>query len=481
MNALLICNVGTRDVTCAALPKDQFTGERQWAQAALSRYTELRAEFALPIIGKALHYLADRQIALARVILIASDQPASVAGHFSLSDTVHSATLIARLLADGLAPYPPIAPDRIETWIIQDEHGRGGDPSDYDLALRFCERRLLALAQACPAHTAFLQVSGGTPAMTTALLIAGTEAFGGRTEVLAIPPHTAPIALTTGRRLLAAPLRATIQSNAATYAYAAAVRTLLEQEAIITDRLDPAAAKLLAPLLSYAHHRFNFDFASARRALDKAGPAGPWQAEFDELRAQVTEPDRVMRLAEVVHAAAARYQIGLYADFLTQVVRFEENLLRYLCLQRGARFRNRQRRLDDDGPFLDREWLRQRPFTLTRDRDPSRDLHADRAVLRELLEKLITERRERHHELLTAIDQLGELVKRRNELTHQLEGVQQIGLARAFAGPAAAPAAADRIVPHLQQVYEQACGQPLPASPYQRINALLDRLLRPPA
>lgn len=204
MNALLICNVGTRDVTCAALPKDQFTGERQWAQAALSRYTELRAEFALPIIGKALHYLADRQIALARVILIASDQPASVAGHFSLSDTVHSATLIARLLADGLAPYPPIAPDRIETWIIQDEHGRGGDPSDYDLALRFCERRLLALAQACPAHTAFLQVSGGTPAMTTALLIAGTEAFGGRTEVLAIPPHTAPIALTTGRRLLAA-------------------------------------------------------------------------------------------------------------------------------------------------------------------------------------------------------------------------------------------------------------------------------------
>ncbi|MCS6888740.1 MAG: hypothetical protein NZQ09_11065 [Chloroflexus sp.] len=479
MNALLICNVGTRDVMCADFPKANTT-ERQWAQEALARYDQLRAGFELPIIGKALHYLDQRQIALTQVILIASDQPAGMAERFRQSDTVHSAALIARLLTDGLAPYPPIAPERIVTWIIRDEHGRGGDPSDYDLTLRFCERMLAPLAQKYPGHTAFLQVSGGTPAMTTSLLIAGTEAFGGRTEVLSIPPQAAPVAINTGRRLLAAPLRATIRSNADTYAYAAAVKTFLEQEAIITDRLDPVAAKLIAPLLAYAHHRFNFDFASARRALDKAGPAGPWQAEINELRAQVTDPDRVLRLAEVVHAAAARYEIGLYADFLVQVVRFEENLLRYLCLQRGAIFRNRQRAIDADGSYLAREWLQRQSFSLARDRDPSRDLHADRSVLRELLEKLMAERQERNRGLLAAIDQLGELIKRRNELTHQLEGVQKSGLARAFAGPSARSEEADRIVAHLQSLYEQTCGKALPASPYQRINGLLERLLRQP-
>ncbi|WP_298402288.1 hypothetical protein [uncultured Chloroflexus sp.] len=474
MNALLICNVGTRDVRCDELPKTA-SRERQWAQTALAQYDELRTSFTLPIIGKALSYLAERGVVLTQVILIASDQPDTVT--FRDSDTVYSAAIIARLLADGLTPYSPLAPDQIITWIIQDEQGRGSDPSDYDGTLRFLERQLLSLAQRYPRHTAFLEVTGGTPAMTTGLLIAGTEAFGGRTEVLSIPPqpHAAPVALNTGRRLLAAPLRATLRSNADTYAYAAAAKTLLEQEAIITDRLNPVAASLLAPLLAYAHHRFNFDFLNARRALEKVQRAGPWQDAINELRAQVTQVDRSMRLAEVVHAAAARYEIGLYADFLTQVVRFEENLLRYLCLQHGARFRNRRGLPDDDGVYLAREWLQRQSFTLSRDRDLSRDLHADRSVLRELLEKLITPR----HNLLVSIAKLDNLVKRRNELTHSLEGVQKAGLARAFAGDAAHPSAADQIVPHLRQLYEQACGKTLPESPYRRINRLLASLLQP--
>lgn len=477
MEALLVCNVGNRDLDCTALPKR--TSERQWAQAALAQYDKLRTTFQLRIIAKALRYLAERNVILARVVLIASDQPVSVGEQFYQSDTVYTAQIIARLLADGLTPYPPVDPARIETWIIQDEHGTGCDPSDYDLTLRFLERRLLKLAAEYPKHTAFLEVTGGTPAMTTGLLIAGTEAFGGRTEVLSIhPTQPTPIALNTGRRLLATPLRATLLSNAATYAYAAAVRTLLEQEAIITDRLDPVAAKLLAPLLAYAHHRFNFDFTNARRALNKAEPAGPWQAEFTELRAQVTEPDRLMRLAEVVHAAAARYDIGLYADFLTQVVRFEENLLRYLCLQHGVRFRSRQYTIDEDGPYLDREWLQRQSFTLSRDRDPSRDLLVDRSVLRELIGRLSDLTDPRQQQLLKDIDQLGELVKRRNELTHNLAGVQKVGLARAFAGPDAASTAADEIVPHLKRLYKQACKQSLPPSPYQHINHLLAQLLR---
>ncbi|PMP73142.1 MAG: hypothetical protein C0184_16475, partial [Chloroflexus aggregans] len=173
MEALLVCNVGNRDLDCPTLPKQ--TSERQWAQAALAQYDKLRTTFQLRIIAKALRYLAEQSVTLVRVVLIASDQPVSVGEQFYQSDTVYTAQIIARLLADGLTPYPPVDPARIETWIIQDEHGNGCDPSDYDLTLRFLERQLLKLAAEYPNHTAFLEVTGGTPAMTTGLLIAGTE------------------------------------------------------------------------------------------------------------------------------------------------------------------------------------------------------------------------------------------------------------------------------------------------------------------
>jgi len=74
MNAILICNVGGRDVVSKAFPKDNI-GERTWAETVLARYHELYTTLRLPIIGKALQYLAERQIALDHVILIASDQP----------------------------------------------------------------------------------------------------------------------------------------------------------------------------------------------------------------------------------------------------------------------------------------------------------------------------------------------------------------------------------------------------------------------
>ncbi|WP_298814733.1 hypothetical protein [Chloroflexus sp.] len=477
MKAILICNVGGRDLVCATFARGKEP-ERMWAETALARYAELRPHFALPIIEKALHYLAIQQFELEQIVLIASDQSPQASEHFWQSDTIISAQIIQRLLSDGYRDFPPVDRERIAIWTIADECGQGADPSDYDQTLRFLERQLPALAERYPACSVFLEVTGGTPAMTTGLLIAGTEVFGGRAEVLSIHPRQPlPQAINTGRRLLAAPLRATLRSNAATYAYAAAARTFLEHEAIITDRLDPTAKGLIAPLLAYAHHRFNFDLVNARRALEQTHPSPQWQADIADLLAQVTNPDREARLAEVIHGASARYQIGLYADFLTQVVRFEENLLRLLCLQRDVVFINRQWQRDNDGAFIDRQWLNQRSFTLQRDRDPNRHLAADRSTLRELLRHLARERSESLADLFTAIDRLDALIKRRNELTHHLGGVQKIGLARAFAGPNAPASAADDIVPHLQKLYEHVCGKQFPPSPYQRINQLLDRLL----
>jgi hypothetical protein len=483
---VLICNVGGSDLICAGLPKER-RGERPWAEEVLARYDELHHLLHLPIIGKALRYLASIGIALDGLVLIASDQPTPAAGvsdrRFWESDTGPTAAIIARLLADGLFGLPAMPAEQITIWIIVDDDGIGADPSNYDLVLSFLERRLAVLAAEHATGPAFLEVTGGTPAMTTGLLIAGTEAFGARAELLSIHPRRErPSTVGVGRRLLAAPLRATICSSAAVFAYDAALQTLQEQRAAIADRLSPGALSVAEALLAYGFCRYNFDFPGARAAL-AALPTDetPWPEDLNALAHQVADPDRCDLLAEVLHGVAARYASGLYADFLTQLVRFEENLLRLLCLQRGARFLTRDGRVDDDdGSLISRTWLRTQRFTLKNDLDDGRDRASNRALLRELAELLATDRGEQIGELLEAVDRLRPLVYLRNDLTHSLDGARRTDLAERFSGRRGAPPErAAQIIPHLAGLYVSAAGRQLPPSPFMAINGLLDRLLRP--
>jgi hypothetical protein len=495
--SILICNVGGADLICAALPKDR-RGERAWAEEVLERYAELRPALHLPIIGKALDYLAARDALPAMVLLIASDQVPEAGQRFFESDTRTTAAIIARVLADGYGALPPFPAAHIASWIISDADEQGCDPSDYDAVLAFLERRLPELAVAWPQGSVFLEVTGGTPAMTTGLLIAGTEVFGARAEVLSVHPRRAtPAAIKTGQRLLAAPLRATLRTSAAVFAYDAALATFTANRAAICDRLPAGRDQQIEALLRYAHRRYNFDFAGAREEVrsQKSGVRseddislvfdedgiGATAAVFFQLAADVAAPTRKDLLAEVYHGAAARYETGLYADFLTQLVRFEENLLRLLCLERGATFVSRNTGDDDDdGSLISRTWLRTLPFALSRDRDDGRDLASSRALLFELLGLLAQEHGENLRTLLADIERLRPLVYLRNELTHSLDGVRRVDLAQRFSGRrSAAEHEAEGILPHLAALYRQIAGVAPPPSPYTTINTLLERLLLP--
>jgi len=483
---LLICNVGGNDLICATLPKER-RGERAWAEEVLARYDELRNLLHLPIIGKALRYLHAQGVQIDQLILIASDQPAPATDvaerRFRESDTCATAAVMTRCIAEGVGGLPSIPAPQIRTWIIADATGCGGDPSDYDLVLGFLEHQLKDLAVEHVYGSAYLEVTGGTPAMTTGLLIAGTEAFGARTEVLSIHPRReTPAALGVGRRLLATPLRATLRSNASTWAYDAALRTFREHRATMLDQLRPEAEHAIEALLTYAHCRYNFDFPGARTALATL-PNLPavWDGEFVELRSAVAAPNRLALLAEVIHGATARYEIGLYADFLTQIVRFEENLLRLLCLQRGAIFVSRQSgSADDDGSLISRAWLRSLTIELPDDRDDGRDRATNRTVLRQLAGLLARIQGEDLTAFLSDIDRLRGLVYLRNESTHSLEGIRRVDLAIRFVGRETAHVTeADQILPYVTKLYAHVAGQTLPPSPYAAISGLLTRLLQP--
>jgi hypothetical protein len=363
--SLLVCNVGGSDLACAALPKDG-RGERSWAEEILARYDELRGQLRLPIIEKALPHVQRQPGELERVVLVASDQ-GSAPPHDPQArddwekDTCVAAQVIARALSDSIGPWRPLPPARIAIWTIADERGAGCDPSDYDAVRRFFERRLPELSAGHAGAPVYLAVTGGTPAMTTGLLVAGTEVFGARAEALYVHPRRAlPATLNTGRRLQSGPLRAALRSNIATYDYDAALRLLRDERAVIGDRLAPGALDVLEALLEYARCRYNFDLPGACTALstgvDRAGD-GRWRDEIMRLYDAVFRPDHAALLAEVYYGALARYDVGTFPDFLTQVVRFQENMLRLMCLECGAVFVDRAGNLHIGGRTLDPDWI----------------------------------------------------------------------------------------------------------------------------
>lgn len=476
---LLICNIGSSDLEREALADLRGLSERERAARILDGYAAYQARLGLPIIGKALAHVQRQSGELAAVVLVASDQGAQPADPTVRDDwgkdTLLTAQIVARRLAEGAPEWQAIPSERIQIWVIADAQGAGRDPSDYDGVRRCFEQQLPALNAAYPDATAYLEVTGGTPAMTTGLLVAGTEIFGARAEVLYVHPrHPLPSTLNTGKRLQSGPLRAALRSNVATYDYDAALRGFQAQRVVIADRLAPGAPELLAALLEYARCRFNFDFSGARQALeggiDRVGD-GRWRGTVMELYQAMAQPDRAAKLAEVYHAAAARYAVGAYADFLTQVVRFQENALRALCLDRGAVFLDRRGQEHHDGWRLHPSWADAVGF-------PAGNRPVTRTLLRRLAQHLAVREGADLGPLFAHLDRLNDLADLRNSLTHTFEGVRRRDLAEGFAGQGTAESQADAILPHLAASYALMTGRPVGRSPFDALNELLFSLLR---
>jgi hypothetical protein len=98
--------------------------------------------------------------------------------------------------------------------------------------------------------------------------------------------------------------------------------------------------------------------------------------------------------------------------------------------------------------------------------------------LRALARHLAQQRGEDIRRIVDALDRLNGLADLRNEVVHTLEGVARGDLARAFVGSAGDEQIADRIVPHMADVYAAVVGRPPGASPYATINTLIETLVR---
>ena len=322
MTTIAIITIGDRDIQLRdseTLPAAlQSASYRARTQAWLENWSEWAGRLSLPIVEPACVYFEEKQSVPQYFYLVCTDQtqaPPEMSG----KDTIFAGRIIQRWLTERYR----LAPENVNLLAVPN------NPADFDLMLAFYRRELPKLRCAHPtAAPAYLLISGGTPAMTTMLILAGVDAFGAAAEPLYVSPYRRkPTALRVGRQILLDNLCRTLAANLDAYAYEAARATLAAQKELAGHK--PHQRDLLLALLSYAAGRLNFDFAQAEQALmnvEQITPARHRDA-VDALYINSDQRDDAWLLAEVYHGAAIKFETGAYADLLGRIFRFQDCLL----------------------------------------------------------------------------------------------------------------------------------------------------------
>jgi len=487
MNTILIANIGNRDVWVdkgAPIPGkvnprwNKDASRRALGEALQTNWPACQPYLSLPIIGKAVNYVRQQSDQLDQVVLISSDQSGreGVAGHHLAQDTCELAPVVERLLVEQYE----ITADGITHLAVRD------NPADYSDMRGFFRQHLAGLCDEHPGATFYLEVSGGTPAMTSMLLTVGAELFGLDAHPLYVSEQEEqPFPLDLGRRLVADSLVKTIEANLDIYAYHAAANTARNNLDLLRDfvPVDPLLAAL-----EYARQRINFNFDRARGALNEVSVID-WAERLEELDAGLGEGQPEWLLREICHNAQVKLNTGAYGDFLTRMFRFDEATLRYTACKLGARLIDEKENPDADGEFLDAGWL-DSESDLEKYLDSKKVRRNNAGLIKttrfvfSLIVAFWSKRRSdpalqalRKH--LNKIDKLS-AVRNKSFAVHTFEGVSRQRMAEAFIGPGAM--GTDEEIDQIWNVVRAACevatGQPLDeTNPYTTINQLILELL----
>jgi len=352
----------------------------------------------------------------------------------------------------------------------------------------FFRQRLGALKDQAPDATFYLEVSGGTPAMTSMLLVTGAEVLGLAARPLYVSEHEEqPFSLDLGRRLVAESLCQVIREDLKIYAYQAAANTVRDN-LVLLEAFIPARALLAG--LDYARQRLNFNFECARQAIEQA-PPGPWSAQAEQLAASLCPQQPGWLLHEIIYNAETRLEIGAYGDFLTRVFRFDEGALRHTVRRLGARLIDKNGQPDDDGEFFDPVWLDQVPQLKAYLIDKGIYFNDDRAPANRYVLNLVAKKLADRcddtatPELLTYLGTISKLsgVRNKSFAVHTFDGVSRQRMVEAFTGKASvtdSQKGMQDIVAMLRQACHVTTGQPLaPDNPFKtEINAFCAALTR---
>jgi hypothetical protein len=491
MTILLIANVGNRDVWVqkdAPIPGEAHplwnpgASRRALGKVLWQNWAKCRSHVTLPIIGKAVDYVLQQEGRIDHLILISSDQSASndVSERHLAQDTCKLAPVVKRFLEEMY----DLNGDDVVSWKVRD------NPADYGGMGAFYRQQLPRLRERYDDATFYLEVSGGTPAMTSMLLTVGADVFGIDARPLYVSEHEEkPFPLDLGRRTVAKSLKDVVRENVSIYAYHAAAHTVRDNLELLREF---APADTLLIVLEYARQRINFNFDQAREML-VALPGNERATQLENLTNDL-HPDQIWWLLhEIVHNAEIRLEVGAYGDFLVRLFRFDEAVRRHTALKLGARLVDRDGETDADGEFVDPDWLDENPDLLAYLQEKKVRIGSDiriranRFVL--LLVFTFLVRREggaKMHALRKRLNKLDQLSDVRNKsfAVHTFDGVTRERMVHAFLGQAErldldVEQGIDEIVETVREACRLATGRFLEKpGPYDRVNALILDLLK---
>jgi hypothetical protein len=497
MTTLLLANVGNHDVDLAdrtLLPPELQEGRlppRTLGTELAANYAHYAPALRLPLLAPTLRWLLDHeQVApeALQIYLFASDQPADYTPQSEwLKDSYPFAQVIRdHLVQGGLAwrrgGKGEVKPLRLPKRQVQLRR-IAGNPADYRNVLAYFGRELPRIAaRTDPLEVAYLEVTGGTPAMTSMLIVTGVEVFGQKARTLYLArTDDRPVPVGVSHQLFARHTRATLRTQIGLHAYAVARQTLAAHGAALLP--DAQQRALLDALLQYADRRLAFDFGRARDALAEAGryALGEAQARVGAWSRQLSTPGAAELLAELLHSARIKYRQGDYADFVGRLFRFQEAAFRHLAEGMGMQYKD-----PDDDEYVDQGWVRAvaglseflQAYRPPRENANPINIDLDRSLNRVSLGAIVDffvqqDAWAHRRDAARMIHRLTDLARLRNKgiAGHGFEGIGYEDLSQAFGRDAGA------ILPHLQETYQALFERSPGADPYAAANALCLELL----
>ena len=422
MSVIFVANVGNRDVAVdksAPIPGEvnphwnPGASRRALGTALQNAWPECEPHVQLPIIGKAVDYVTEAVGPIDCLVLVFSDQSGQdgVAENHLAQDTCELAPIVERLLVQR---------HRVDSTAVW-HWPAVTHPADYGEMQEYFRTHLVQLKQIWPSAECCLEVSGGTPAMTSMLLTVGAQVFGLDARPLYISEHEdQPFHLDLGRRTVAESLMRVVREDVKIGAYHAAVQTVQSNRDLLEEFV-PVSTLLAA--LEHGWHRRNFDLDAAWNAVERAR-GSEW---FDRLRILAdgtNSPSHSLHLAGIVDLARMSFRNGDYFDFIVRVFQFVEGAWRELALALGAEFEQKGMPCST-GKDLAADWSAANPdVMLELDARGVRCEVVNRYVLQNLVEILtITQGKGMYHDTTTLLHRLEQIAGLRNDVVHQYRKV----------------------------------------------------------
>lgn len=493
MTITLFANIGNSDLQLAppvlfALSED---GKRLSTRALgetlgekLSTYLE---HLTMPLLTPTLRWLWQQQPFDGKdlqIVLFASDQPDYTTSQERAKDTKPHADVIRELLANSaylkeqlkLSKGINIPKKNIRITTI------AGNPADYANMLAFYMNNLPPRARRIADESEiFLEISGGTPAMTAMLIVAAVETFGPRARTLYVD-RDAPESyeVEVGQQLFAQRTRHTLWTQIELYSYAVALQTMNKQGVLISH--SQQQRELIAAILHYADRRLAFDFDEARQALHQARrlSIGETQSLIQHWLNTLNGSEPAELLAELLHSMAIRHSFGDYAFFVQQLFRFQESALHFMAHTMGMPYKNAK-----TDEYLDSAWLAEQPglVEFAREYQPPRDTQKydldlskslNRVSLAAIVDYCLQQGIKPEWESATAnLHRLSAVAELRNRglSGHGFQGISREKIEQAYSD------SLSDLLAQLGQIYTSLFAQEAGKSPYDAVNQLLQRLL----